>query len=368
MAVTQINGATQVKANSIGSGQVDSTIVVVGGSHAFTGDQSMGNHNLTNVADPVNAQDAANKRYVDTAVQGLDQKQTARAATTAALATNTYSNGTAGVGATITANANGALAAQDGVTLIVNDFLLVKDENSGSSVKNGLYVVTQVGDASHPFILTRHEDMDSSAEFSGALVPVGNEGTLNKNSLWLASWSSSFTVGTTPVSLINLAAANTYTGSNGITVTGTVIAPTYGTSSNTFCQGNDSRLSDARTPVGTALTSTKVWVGNGSNLAAAVNLSGDVTIDNAGVVTVANQVRLSKVVTRETPTGTVNGSNVTFTLAATPVSGTEQVFVNGVLQDSGSGNDYTISSATITFLTGAIPQSGDKVRVSYVSQ
>jgi len=70
-------------------------------------------------------------------------------------------------------------------------------------------------------------------------------------------------------------------------------------------------------------------------------------------------------VVRETPSGTINGSNAIFTLAHTPVSGTEQVFVNGVLQDPGSGNDYTISSGTITFESGSEPLSGDKLRVTY---
>jgi hypothetical protein len=68
-------------------------------------------------------------------------------------------------------------------------------------------------------------------------------------------------------------------------------------------------------------------------------------------------------VTRETPSGTINGSNTSFTLANTPVSGTEMLFLNGVLQDAGAGNDYTISSATITMLSA--PLSGDKLRVTY---
>src|SRR5438045_995988 len=51
---------------------------------------------------------------------GLPWKPNCRAATTGALAANTYANGSSGVGATLTANANGAIAAQDGVTLVVN--------------------------------------------------------------------------------------------------------------------------------------------------------------------------------------------------------------------------------------------------------
>lgn len=68
-------------------------------------------------------------------------------------------------------------------------------------------------------------------------------------------------------------------------------------------------------------------------------------------------------ITRETPSGSVNGSNTTFTLANTPTSGTEEVYLNGVQQEPGAGNDYTISGATITYLTA--PLSGDKIRVSY---
>ncbi|MBA4276889.1 hypothetical protein [Flavobacterium sp.] len=40
------------------------------------------------------------------------------------------------------------------------------------------------------------------------------------------------------------------------------------------------------TPIGSALTSAQIIVGNGSNLAAAVAMSGDVTINNAGVTTI----------------------------------------------------------------------------------
>lgn len=68
-------------------------------------------------------------------------------------------------------------------------------------------------------------------------------------------------------------------------------------------------------------------------------------------------------VDRETPSGTVNGSNVTFTLANTPISGTESVYLNGILQDPGAGNDYQISGTTITY--GVAPLTGDKIRVSY---
>jgi hypothetical protein len=68
-------------------------------------------------------------------------------------------------------------------------------------------------------------------------------------------------------------------------------------------------------------------------------------------------------VTRETPTGAINGSNVTYTLANTPVIGTESLYLNGLLQEPGIGNDYGISGSTITMASA--PPAGSRLKVSY---
>lgn len=116
----------------------------------------------------------------------------------------------------------------------------------------------------------------------------------------------------------------------------------------------------------------EILIGNttGNTLVKSTLTAGSgITITNgAGSITIAISSSIytaSNFVTREVPTGTVNGSNATFTLANTPTASTEEVHVNGVLQNAGAGNDYTISGATITFLTGAIPQTGDVVLVNY---
>jgi len=69
-------------------------------------------------------------------------------------------------------------------------------------------------------------------------------------------------------------------------------------------------------------------------------------------------------VVRETPAGTLNGTNTIFTLANIPLAGEEMVFLNGVLQEPGAGNDYTISGLTITMLTA--PTSLERIRVTYI--
>lgn len=76
-----------------------------------------------------------------------------------------------------------------------------------------------------------------------------------------------------------------------------------------------------------------------------------------------SKLDISKYVCRETPSGLKNGSNVNYTLANTPVSGTEMVYLNGILQELGSGNDYTISGNTITMAVA--PLSTDKLLVTY---
>lgn len=124
----------------------------------------------------------------------LPWKNPVRAKTTAALAANTYANGSSGVGATLTGNANGALAAQDGVTLALNDRLLVDHEATGSH--NGIYAVTQVGDGSHPYILTRATDADSGGELVNATVKV-SEGTSFADQEWQCTTNAAITVGTT---------------------------------------------------------------------------------------------------------------------------------------------------------------------------
>jgi hypothetical protein len=75
-------------------------------------------------------------------------------------------------------------------------------------------------------------------------------------------------------------------------------------------------------------------------------------------------VATTNFVFNETPSGTVNGVNTTFTLANVPTAGTVQVHLNGLLQVSGAGNDYTIASDVITYLTA--PKTGDVIKCHYM--
>ena len=66
----------------------------------------------------------------------------------------------------------------------------------------------------------------------------------------------------------------------------------------------------------------------------------------------------------EAPAGVVDGSNGTFTLANIPSPASSlHLFRNGLVQKPGF--DFTLSSATISFVSAAIPQPGDTILASY---
>lgn len=177
--------------------------------------------NLTASYVPTGVNDVVNKQYVDTIAQGMSQKPTARLATAAPLPANVYNNGTAGVGATLTASANAALSI-DGIAVVVGDIILVRNEVAPAN--NGLYTVTAAGSAGAVYVLTRAIGMDQAAEFAGAFIPVESEGTANKNTLWLCNNVSVPTIGTTSISFVQLNGATALTAGNGIDINANTVA------------------------------------------------------------------------------------------------------------------------------------------------
>lgn len=128
-----------------------------------------------------------------TALQGsggaLDWKNSVLCATTAALAANTR------VGNVLTANANGALGAIDGVTPTAGKRILVKDE--ATQANNGWYDVTSAGAGGAPWVLTRASDADESAEVTPNAATMVEQGTVNAEKIFVLNVAGPITLNTT---------------------------------------------------------------------------------------------------------------------------------------------------------------------------
>jgi len=107
----------------------------------------------------------------------------------------TYNNGSAGVGATLTATANGALSI-DGVALAQFDRVLAKDQTD--QTQNGVYFVADPGSASAPWIMTRSADFNAPFYMNeGLLIPV-TAGNVYASTNWLQV-DTVTTIGTDPI-------------------------------------------------------------------------------------------------------------------------------------------------------------------------
>lgn len=153
------------------------------------------NKQITGVADGSASTDAVNKQQLDAAIRGLDWKQEVVAASTA----------------TVTLASPGT--SIDGVTLVANDRVLLKDQSAPA--ENGIYVWTASGSP-----LTRALDADSWAELSGSTVTV-QRGTVNADRVYRVTADDGGTLGTTAVTLAQVGAGGAaYTAGNGLTLSG----------------------------------------------------------------------------------------------------------------------------------------------------
>ena len=211
--VDQIN----INGNTISSTDTNGNIIL---DPNGSGVVNVNTSRITNVTDPTQAQDAATKSYVDATSSGLDVKSACLYATTAALPAVTYANGSSGVGATLTANANAALSV-DGGSPSVDDRILVKDQ--AAQAQNGIYTVTATGSGSAVFVLTRATDYDTTADIKDGTFTFVQQGTANADNGYVMTTNGDITVGTTAIAFDQFSGAGQITAGAGLTKTGNTI-------------------------------------------------------------------------------------------------------------------------------------------------
>ena len=158
------------------------------------------------------SQSLVNKAYVDSVTSGLSVKTPVKVATTGNLA-GTYNNGAG----TITSSSNFALSV-DGVTVSVNDRILVKDQTTAA--QNGFYKVTATGSGSAAFVLTRTPDADAASELVAGAFAFVEEGTANADNGYVLSTDGAVTLGTTAINFEQFSGAGQISAGDGLAKTG----------------------------------------------------------------------------------------------------------------------------------------------------
>jgi hypothetical protein len=175
-------------------------------------------------ANPINAYEAATKEYVDNVATGLNVHLACVAATTTNLSA-TYNNGSSGIGATLTGS--GAFPQIDGVTIQLNQRILVK--NQTDEKQNGIYTLASITSG---WTLIRASDFDNSFanEVSAGDFTFIQNGVTQKSTQWIMVTSGTIEIGTSDIEWSQFGAAGVYTAGTGISIVDNTINNTGVTS------------------------------------------------------------------------------------------------------------------------------------------
>ena len=270
-------------------------------------------NSVTLGADPTAALGAATKQYVDTiAAAGIHYHDPVRVEHPGNLPA-TYDNGTNGVGATLTNNSTQAALVIDGVTMALNDRVLIYEQTNAAH--NGIYTVTNVGSSSTNWVLTRATDADSYGASDEDALGEGDaffvkEGTTGAGELYVMNTSGTITFGTTNITFTVIAETAVYSAGTGLTLTGT-----------TFAAAQD--ISTTASPTFAGVTAP--LTGNVTG-----NVTGDVTGDVTGNADTATALATARTIAGQSFDGSANISIAPTDLTGVTATAAELNVLDGI--------------------------------------
>jgi len=260
---------------------------------------------VTLAADPASALQAATKQYVDNVVSGVNFHASVVAATSGNLA-GTYSNGTSGVGATLTKATNGAIGTIDGATVVVGSRILLKSQTDAK--ENGIYTVTAVGSVSAPWVVTRAIDADNnpSGELANGDFCFVTGGSTNGGYGYInSSTANPIVIGTDDVTYAVFNAAQIVTGGAGLAFTGNVLDIGTASVNRIVVNANDIDLASGIATIGTYQS---VTVDTYGRVTAGTNPT---TLSGYGITDAAPINNASFTGTFSAPSGTITSTMIT---------------------------------------------------------
>jgi hypothetical protein len=262
---------------------------------------------------PLANTDIVNKVYVDNLVaSGIHFHEPVRVESPTAL-TVTYNNGTAGVGATLTNAGTQVALVIDGVTVSVNDRVLIYTQ--ADATQNGVYVVTSVGSGSTNWVLTRSDDTDTFGLTSPDTLGEGStffvqQGTTGAGETYACNTVGTITFGTTNITFAQISSAQIYSAGTGLTLSGTQFSL-----SNTGTAGTYGSASEV--PVFT--TNAQGQVTSTTNTAIAISAGA---VSGLAPSATTDTTNASNITTGTLPTGRLTGSYTGVTGVGTLTAGT----------------------------------------------
>ena len=330
-----------------------------------TGNINVNTSFINSVKDPVQAQDAATKSYVDAVAQGLDLKASVHVGTYATLPAYVYNNGTSGVGATLTGNVAGNLTI-DGEIVSSGQRVLVKNEtgafvnnSTASAAFNGIYVVTTAGAPGTAYVLTRAVDFDIPAEMYGAFTFV-ETGNVLADTGWVCTNNSAspITVGATEIIWAQFSGAGQYTAGNALSLNGTQFNVNTDGSANATIGINGSN--QLIIPASAVLTTPNIGAATGTSLTATGNVDAG-NVLTGGIVSATGAGTFGNVNTGGAVSAGGNVTGVTFVgnVAATTVSASGTVTggnlaTGGTISSTGTATLGNVATGGTISATGNI--------------